>query len=626
MKRRRSLLLSLILLVAIPGIAHAQALSGILDPTRAIDWTNPGVNGGIQNRTIICATVAAYTGSASAINSAIASCPAGQVVKLGVGTFNISSTITFAGISNVTLRGSGPKQTIVNANGGVEVTDATAHSTNYFDGKAVGWVGLFAKGATTIQLNGITTSEGTLTVGKRICLDQNDDNGSENGGVMVTALSPSAGYQSGPVGRTGTGYPAGSGGGRSQRQHVTVTSITNNGNGTYNIGITPAIYMNNWRSSQSPAAFWSAQVTEGNGIEDMTLNWNSSGQGIRFVNSWNNWVKNVRSLFGARNHIWLYWNTAHNTIRDSYFFQVQSGGGSQSYGVESYSASNNLIENNMCERISACVMTGPHTGDVVGYNYNFNVEYSVNWNQGTYMGHDAGAAFNLYEGNHDNTLSGDTIHGTGQLNTGFRNKVRGKDPDFTANTSVIYLEAFNRAYNFIGNVLGVEGYHNTYEGSGSAVIYNLGNTGGGSSGTGSDAMVKSSLMRWGNYDVVNATVRWDTTEAQPGAITWVSTNTIASPSNHTLPVSLYLSARPAWFQTPWGTPPWPPIGPDVTGGTISGYGGHANKIPAQLCLENISFDPAYGSANVRLFDASTCYASASSSGLAPPQGLSAVVH
>src|SRR6266403_2739995 len=129
MKRKRSLLLSLILLVAIPGIAHAQALSGILDPTRAIDWTNPGVNGGIQNRTIICATVAAYTGSASSINSAIASCPAGQVVKLGVGTFNISSTITFAGISNVTLRGSGPKQTIVNANGGVEVTDATAHST-----------------------------------------------------------------------------------------------------------------------------------------------------------------------------------------------------------------------------------------------------------------------------------------------------------------------------------------------------------------------------------------------------------------------------------------------------------------------------------------------------------------
>ncbi len=86
MKRRRSLLLSLMLLVAIPGIAHAQAWSGILDPTRAIDWTNPGVIGGIQNRTTICATVAAYTGDASAINSAIASCPAGQVVKLGVGT------------------------------------------------------------------------------------------------------------------------------------------------------------------------------------------------------------------------------------------------------------------------------------------------------------------------------------------------------------------------------------------------------------------------------------------------------------------------------------------------------------------------------------------------------------
>src|SRR2546422_3693888 len=49
-----------LLLIATPLVAHAQLLwSGILDPSRAIDWsrTNPGVEGGIPNRTFICATL-----------------------------------------------------------------------------------------------------------------------------------------------------------------------------------------------------------------------------------------------------------------------------------------------------------------------------------------------------------------------------------------------------------------------------------------------------------------------------------------------------------------------------------------------------------------------------------------
>jgi hypothetical protein len=45
-----------------------------------------------------------------------------------------------------------------------------------------------------------------------------------------------------------------------------------------------------------------------------------------------------------------------------------------------------------------------------------------------------------------------------------------------------------------------------------------------------------------------------------------------------LPPSLYLTAAPSWFATPFGAPPWPPVGPDV--------GGSVNKIPAQLCYEN----------------------------------------
>ena len=35
------------LMVSVP--AHSQAWSGILDPTRAIDWANAGIPGGIPN-------------------------------------------------------------------------------------------------------------------------------------------------------------------------------------------------------------------------------------------------------------------------------------------------------------------------------------------------------------------------------------------------------------------------------------------------------------------------------------------------------------------------------------------------------------------------------------------------
>jgi len=82
--------------------------------------------------------------------------------------------------------------------------------------------------------------------------------------------------------------------------------------------------------------------------------------------------------------------------------------------------------------------------------------------------------------------------------------------------------------------------------------------------------------------------------------------------------SFYLSAQPSWWRTPWGTPPWPAIGPDVTGGDISNSptGGHAWKIPARLCFENSAIDPACPSSNprIRLFDANICYGVSGGSG------------
>jgi len=70
--------------------------------------------------------------------------------------------------------------------------------------------------------------------------------------------------------------------------------------------------------------------------------------------------------------------------------------------------------------------------------------------------------------------------------------------------------------------------------------------------------VAATLLRHGNYDYVNNDTVWNP------AIT-----------EHTLPASLYLSSRPAWFEDV----PFPPIGPDVAKLT--------EKIPAQLRYEDM---------------------------------------
>src|SRR2546422_6434693 len=109
--RRKQLLLFSLILLCLPAYSYGQLWSGVLDPLRAIDWTQAGA-GTIPNRTTICSTLTS-SATAAQINSAIAACPSGQVVSLGAGTYSISGQIFFNNKSNVTLRGAGPDQTIV---------------------------------------------------------------------------------------------------------------------------------------------------------------------------------------------------------------------------------------------------------------------------------------------------------------------------------------------------------------------------------------------------------------------------------------------------------------------------------------------------------------------------------
>jgi len=100
------------LVLMVPILARAQQWSGIIDPTRAIDWSKSGVRGGIPNRSTICATLNPGA-TTSQINSAIASCPSGQVVFLNAGTYSGLGGIMFNGKNGVTLRGAGADKTFL---------------------------------------------------------------------------------------------------------------------------------------------------------------------------------------------------------------------------------------------------------------------------------------------------------------------------------------------------------------------------------------------------------------------------------------------------------------------------------------------------------------------------------
>ena len=618
---RKLSVLFLVVMLGFPAYIRAQSASGIVAPSRMVNWSNAGVQGGIQNRTSICTTLNPGA-TASDINSAIAGCAGGGVVFLNAGTYNLSSGIDFGSHSNVTLRGAGANQTFLVFSAGVSCSGATADvcvrgSQDYSVSSPANLANIssgYTQGSTQLSLSNVSN----LSVGKMIVIDQLNDS-SDTGDVLVCEATGSLCSNGGPSG--------GERSGRGQQQLLLVNGI----NGT-TVTVSPPIMMPNWRSSQQPQAWWGSTTATGDGIEDMSLDHTNSNDqsGIILKRTVNSWIKNVRSVNSNRNHVWLYL-AMHDTILDSYFYGTKNAA-SQSYGVEAFMSSSNLIENNIFQHITGPLENnGTAEGSVEAYNYVVDDYYSVssNWMMSAIWMHGAGSDMVLIEGNEGPGLIADDIHGTHNMSTIFRNRLLGWDPGRWGNspnsgynqTTPIMLYTHSRYYNIIGNVLGWPGYHSNYEDAtpsgtnSNRSVYTLG--WGGNYGTNgsveNDPLTKSTLMRWGNYDTATNSVHWDSSEV-PSSLSQYGN---AVPSSQSLPASFYLSSRPGFWTTPWGTPAWPAIGPDVTGG--NGPGGHSYDIPAKLCYDNTS--KTNGILN---FDANSCYSS--SPAPTAPTGLGAVAH
>ena len=335
------------------------------------------------------------------------------------------------------------------------------------------------------------------------------------------------------------------------------------------------------------------------------------------------------------------YQTVHTTVRDSYFYGTQSAA-TDSYGTDTFTGGDQLVENNIFQHIASPMLNEGAQGTVHAYNFAIDDYFTAgetfnDWQQASSYLHAIGNAFILWEGNIGIAMTADDIHGTSHFVTAFRNYWYGQDllggssaGGKKQSTNAIQLEAYNRYYNIVGNVLGKSGYFTNYEvfpatptaeGSESLSnqsVYNLGfsaNQGTyGAFPVPNDTFLRATLYRWGNYDAVTGLARWNNAEVPSSLSKYAQ----PVPPNQTLPTSLYLaSGQPPRWATNFGTPPYPPIGPDVMSGDIADTAGHAYKIPAQLCYENTA--RVNGILN---FDANSCYAGGPTHGVpSAPQNL-----
>jgi PKD repeat protein len=528
------------------GLLMASSAQGaILPADRQFQWQgNVGVEGGIPNSSnmVVYTTVPAGA-SVATINSAIAACPSNQVVQLAAGTYNLSGIISMN--TGVVLRGAGMSNSILTfTSGGIYAGTLAFYnavrSAQYSGGGSANWTAGYAQGTSNLTFS--TTSPG-LTVGNIVYLDQAND----------TFYVNNVGYEGSVGGVRGNNVMC---------QFTKVTAV--NGN---TVTIWPPIAATWFTGVLGPGAVWiGASAWKSRiGIENMTLDGTAStGVGayhgnVHMEGVHDCWVKGIKSLYGAQNHVFFGYGSYRCELRDSYLYGTQNAS-SQSYGLTLDWVSGFLCENNVFERLVGAVV--PHMAtscNVFGYNY-FTNEWYISANNFLMAGiqpHNPHCYMELFEGNHVPKYDGDFIHGSHSHEVLFRNRITGWEAysypsgPTVNNLQCEFIDITNRYCSSVGNILGTVGIYNKYQSAPlggtfgqNGVIYQIGlvNPVYGF-GWPNDTNTWNTFFRHMDYDVVT------------GGITYNPTN-----ADVTLPPSLYYTSKPPW----WGNLTWPPFNPTNT--------------------------------------------------------------
>jgi hypothetical protein len=670
--------------VLVPGAARAAPWTGIISPTRATDWTQAGPPAGFPDAawTQCGATIAPYTGTADAISKQIQACAPDQFVLLGPGSFQLSTSIDFGRTGHVVLRGSGANSTFlvfsgssaVNCNLGTKtlIGICSKDQTDFWSSPPVFmWTGGLAQGSTQLTLSGTAG----IVPGTMLFLSQDDDGytgypatgaSTDNGAYFVcadayaTSPTPTGCAYNGPDGTLPSPFTH-----RWQYEAVVATAVTGN-----TVTITPPVKHANWRAGQSPTAML-IQPVASSGVEDLSIDEGDDPNLGYAIDIWacnGCWVSGVTVKNFSNWGIGEQWSV-HGQFQDNYIFNG-AGTGTDSYGIRLQFTGDNLVVNNIFHHIrSSLVFDDPDDGTVVAYNYSVNQWVGSDAMFQAFWPHAAGDDFELFEGNVSDGIVMDGSHGGHLDETLFRNFNTGWESCANGNCGTSTSKDFGvtplpwpygmRYGNVVANVSGTPGVHTVYQGTGfggcasnQCAIYALGEVNAAATPPiPSDPLVASTMLRWGNWDSVTSATHFCGGPSDTG---WTSTCAstsevpIAAPAypnavptvgdtgtgQGALPASLVYATKPAWF----GSVPWPPIGPDVTGGNVgqctgahnmagqygalpaiaasqckgtslgAGWDGHVNAIPAMACYFELGGAPD-GTGGLLPFDAKGCYAS-----------------
>jgi hypothetical protein len=638
-----------------------------------LDQCDVGFSGNASND----ACGAPSSGNAGAITAAVV-WPSGGGSGYTVGDTGSISPVN-SGFS--TLLGSGTATYQVTSVSGGAVTGFTITSGGYGYTTTQAQSGYFQTGGTS------TTS--TTGGGSGLKVQITAVGAYDNGSLFDCAITMQCTYQ----GPANTQRSA-----RSQSEVVVATAIS--GSGPYTVTLDHPIYHANWNSSQGPKSWWGSATVTNAGIEDMELDQsgvtgpacgsNPGCMSAVTINTANKvWVYGVGSNLANFFHVNGYVAT-HMLVANSYFFGTANKG-TESYGIGCDTfCGQSLFENNILQGIvDPENVDGACAGCVFAYNFALNDAYSgcLSCLLGSDPMHSAATDYILEEGNIGSMAELDAVHGPHFLNTFFRNYFNGyqaNEGTMTGNSTVPFLiQAFSRYNNLIGNVAGTAGYHTVYQcvpassstkncssygaGGGYTDIYALGWSNAAAvidiqdvPATPNDPLTASSLMRWGNYDVVSGSPQFNSSEVPTGDANYPN----AVPSSLSVPVSFYNNVTTAhsncgtglaFWKNPstGGCPQFPPIGPDVSNGDIgmctsgpynwsraltssqcgggsfsaSTNGGFGNSNPAMRCYLNQMGGTPDGTGSMLSFNANACYApdTSNATGPKPPTGLAASV-
>jgi hypothetical protein len=282
------------------------------------------------------------------------------------------------------------------------------------------------------------------------------------------------------------------------------------------------------------------------GVEELTVTGGGDG-GLRFEAAAYSWAKNVEVTSWLGEAVAIN-NSFRVELRDSYVHHaVWASPGGAGFGVsQAFGSAETLIENNILMDANKVLVTrSAGAGSVVAYNYADDgfIPYDLSWVEvginGSQM---VGSHHMLFEGNYAFNYDGDNTHGSSIYHTVFRNHLSGFRAGYPGmrNARTAGLMYGSWWHSFVGNVMGWG-----FEDGGSPWSFNSSIWRLGYNpihwDQDPDLKVRSTILREGNFDYVSNTVVWS------GAAV-------------TIPDSMYLRAKPAFF----GSLPWPWVDPTGT--------------------------------------------------------------